>query len=254
MHFKKSPVVAAVLGSIVSLGVASSASAALINIQFGQSNSTVFGGPTAAYAGPAVIGNSGATWNLFTAPFAVNGPFGFSASDQPLANADGTASTATVSYATPDTMIHLATATFTGTPYEGLMNSFMFTDNNRNADRDGPGTVTVKGLAPGGQYRVVLYSAADLVGRGTLLDVNGTSTTLTAAGSKTFVQGENYADLLTTATANGEVLVTIGRAATNSLEGDLNGIQIVAVPEPAWAGMLIGGVTMLVCRRKCAGL
>ena len=239
-----------VLGVLVwSLVGPVAASASLINVQFGQSNGG-FGGPTSAYSGPAVIGSGGDQWNLFTEPFSINGPFGYAGANLPLVDSAGSATGVRLGFSTPDSFIHVSPAIFSGTPYDGLLTSFLFADNNRNSSRDGPGTVTLAGLTPDAEYRVVLYSAADAPGRGTLFTVNGTSETVTPTATATLAEGVNYADLDAVADGTGTVTITVARAAANSNEGDLNGIQITPVPEPGTcAALLLAGGSLPLRRR-----
>ena len=92
-------------------------------------------------------------------------------------------------------------AIFNGTPYANLMTAYLVADVFGTF---GPGTVSFAGLTPGDSYRLILYSAANSVGRVTDFTLSdGLMQSVTPSGSATFAKGDTYADFTTTANSQG---------------------------------------------------
>jgi hypothetical protein len=210
----------------------------LINIQFGETNDGYpFGGPTQVYSGPAVFSASTNTWNLIAGPFLPGPSSGLSASDIPLVNSAGAASSVTLSYSTPNAFIDISNlgAIFNGTPQRNLMTSYLFADsirNNNPSGHDGPGTVVLAGLTPHAYYETLVYSAADDIGRGTTFTVGGVKQTVTPTASTTFAVNNNFADFISQADAGGHLAISMSAAGTGAFpEANMNGIQLRAIPQ-----------------------
>jgi hypothetical protein len=105
-------------------------------------------------------------------------------------------------------------------------------------------------LTPNGNYRLILYSAANPPGHKTIFTVNGSSETVADPNSiPTLQNGLTYADFTaTTADAKGDLSFTVSFPDTgaDSDEGDINGFQLqslsltAAVPEPA--SLILAGI------------
>lgn len=165
-----------------------------------------------------------------------------------------------------------------------LMDGYMDIGNT------GAGTAVISGLANGQLYDIYLYTFGDATrpgNNGDLLpnyEVNGTiyyvptlgvgtstydATATTVGGPFSgFVQGTTYNANFNTATANasdfgnyieiqgvaavGGELTISGGVDDTSFRSPLNGIEIVAVPEPAAMALTAAGLAILglICRRK----
>lgn len=123
-----------------------------------------------------------------------------------------------------------------------------------------PGTFTLSGVAPG-TYNLYLYSenfdgdrgATFTVSSGTAL--NGITTAMNANQGtlNSFILGVNYVEFLNvTPNLVGQITGTWDAVINggNSGEGDFNGLQLVATPEPATLGLLAAGVAPLLVRRR----
>ncbi len=248
-----------VISAAVALALAALAAGAradaLIDVQFGTSGN--FLTPTTAYSGGAVLGGAGDQWNLLTLPMTGAGSHG--ASDVALHDSSGAATGVSLSYYTPGSGAHFSSP-FTGSAYDALMTSYLFGDTEIAGSSTGPGVLTFSGLAPSKSYHLILYSVADTPGRGTRFTASDgqRSEVVRQAGETSFVEGANYADWTLTASRFGQITVVMSRV-EDSLklgafpEANLNGMQLMevsaaAVPEPASALLLLGGMFALGCR------
>jgi hypothetical protein len=232
------------IAAVVLLLGGGTAQATLINVQFGETDDGLLG-PTTQYSGAAVLGGAGDQWNfvggsLPESYLVYNGAgWGRTVTNQPLLDATGAATGVQLSLTTPNAFISLESfdPIFEGSPYAALMSSFVFADDDRTlpAGNDGPGTVTLTGLAANALYELVLYSAGDVVGRATSFTVNGQTETVTPTGVAAFIEGDTFARFLVSADALGTLSFTF--AAGNGQEANLNGLQLTAVPEPASLGL-----------------
>jgi hypothetical protein len=218
--------VLAVVACLCGCALAGSARADyLVNVDFNQN-----GGPAGTYTGAAVLGSPGDTWNAVggSGPGDKTPRNGLS-----LETSSGAASGVTLSFS-GQTGFYDATgggAVFQGTPYQALMDDYVYSFFSQTA------TVSFSGLTPGGSYRLILYSSSNSPGRDTVFTVDGSSETVAdPSGSTTFQYGLNYADFTATADASGNLSFTLRGG--QQAEGDLNGIQLqsvasTATPEPA---------------------
>jgi poly(3-hydroxybutyrate) depolymerase len=113
-----------------------------------------------------------------------------------------------------------------------------------------PGELLISGLTPGGEYRIELFGTRpdNDGGRGAIAryTINGEYRDLDVVGNldKTAVFESVIAGV------NGELTLTVAVAPGTSRYGHLNAFSITAVPEPAWAGIVLLGATLL--RRRSA--
>ncbi|QDV34815.1 hypothetical protein [Tautonia plasticadhaerens] len=226
--------------ALVWLGLATEVRAEwLINVDFNAQDS-----PT--YSGAGVLGASGDVWN---------GIVGTSHTGDMLlvdsANAD---TGVTLSYRDFDPASDAAgSAIFAGTPYDALLRDYLIAPGN---DLGFAGIVTFSGLTPGGTYRLILYSVANLPDRGATFTANGDSQVVVPSGIPVLAQGDNYADFTTRADATG--MITITASSGDGSEADLNGFQLqqlatAVIPEPASLVNVLLGIALLgggvACRR-----
>jgi len=212
-----------------------SAAAALINVDFNGGDYGPDAGPT--YAGAAVTGSSGDVWN------------GFDSSQNtlslaPLKDSTGATTSVTLSYSGVNQYNDNGgsnTSPFIGTSFENLMQEFLLVFGGNSA------TFTLANLPASTEFNLYLYSASngagnDRVGNFKLDAANGggaSSVTFDNTVS-VFTPGTNYTLLNGTTDALGTVKFSLDQTASSS-EGDLNGFQIVTVPEPSSYAMLFAG-------------
>ncbi len=191
-------------------------------------------------AGPNAVVAPG-TWNEVDASNPIN------TAGVALNLSTGAASGVTMTFSAPGSYnATLSTTQAANSPNVGLLSDYLFTGSTTQA-----ATVTLTGLVTGTQYDLYLYSAADLNGRVTNFSVNEVAMSATfAEADTTFVNGHNYVRYAAISPTAGGSL-TISFTAGNG-EGDLNGFQLVAVPEPAtWLGGVgLAGVAGLMVRRR----
>jgi hypothetical protein len=197
----------------------------LVNIQFNEQDDRAHS-PT--YRGAGVLGAAGDVWNV------VSGQFDHApgASNLSLVTADGTASNVTLSYSTPfgffDGTGQIPPALFQGTRFQNLLDAYLFTFDSV--------TVSLGGLTPGGTYRLILYSASNVATRDTDFTVGGVTRKVVTPDTA-LTPGDGYADFTAAADTSGQISIRVAVGA--NFEGDLNGIQLQAmpaassVPEPA---------------------
>ncbi len=246
--------------------------AQLINVDFnGNSVGTAYGGGGVASPGPnqsgaALIGSAGDQWNgiadsqlTFSAY-----PNGITATALPLMYSTGINSPVTMTIATDggsynaNEPVWSNTSAFTtaGSPYSNLMQDLIY------ANGVGAGSITLSGLAANSQFNLVLYNAGDqnVAGdRASSFTVNGVSQTSQWDGTtSTLVAGVSYVDYASAMSdGSGNLVITFGPGMTLagalSSEGDLDGFQLQAVPEPASLAILgVAGLLFAGWRRRVA--
>lgn len=220
-------------------------------------------GPT--MSGAAVIGSAGDQWNgIADSAYTFSSyPNGITSTALPLIYSTGASSPVTMTISTDaNGGSYVAnepnwgnTSAFTtaGSPYSDLMQDLIA------SKAVGGGIVTLSGLAANQTYNLVLYNAADQNvpgGRATDFTVNGvTQTSIWDGTTSTLVAGVDYVDYASaTSDGSGNLVITFGQGSVGgvlSSEGDLDGFQLMAVPEPSiWAMLAIGGVMLLGYRRS----
>ncbi len=198
------------------------------NIQFGSASPSP---ATQAQTGAAVVGNSGDQWNLITSfP---------GATARALNNTAGAASGISMTSSNPGGGIFYRSAaaftTWTPTDYENLMSSYIASTNNSGSKN----TLTFTGLNTSTLYDIYVYTSSDVNNRRIAVDINGTQQTANASNASltTFVLNTNYLRFSNMSFGSGTMTLQYWTAAN---EADMNGIQIVAVPEPGT--LLLGGL------------
>jgi hypothetical protein len=225
-----------VLSSSMWMGVAN---AALIDVRFGT---PTIGG----YSGAAVIGTAGDTWNLITA----NG-----LSDE-LVDSTNVGTGVTLNL-TSLGVGNLAgnEGPFDDTPYENLFNGITAA-NTATVGAPTAITVVLNNLAPG-TYDLYVLSAPNHpveASRALTVSANGTTPVTIGpnAGATTLLEGINWRHLQPVVGVNG--ILTISGTLGGGDEGNLNGFQLVPVPEPSGLALIsiaaLGSVAKLRRRRS----
>ncbi len=198
------------------------------NIQFGSASSSP---PTQAQTGAAVVGSAGDQWNLITSFPGTTA--------RALNNTAGGASGISMTSNTPggSGIYRSATAfnTWSSTPYQNLMSSYT-NPSNSSANKN---TLTFTGLNTSTLYDIYVYTSSDVSGRQIAVDINGTQQTANASNASltSFVLNTNYLRFSNMSFGSGTMTLQYWMAAN---EADMNGIQIVSVPEPGT--LLLGGI------------
>jgi len=235
--------------------------AGLIDVDFnGNSVGTAYngGGPASGptQSGAALIGSAGDTWNGFadSAFTFATYPSGLSGSGLALNYANGSASgvsmslTADGSYdATEPNWGNSSAFVTAGSPYANLMQDLIYGNTAHS--------ITLSGLAANQTFDLVIYNAADQNvpgGRTSSFTVNGITQTSDWDGvTSTLVAGVDYVNYASaTSDGSGNLVINFGPAAGAS-EGDVDGFQLLAVPEPStWAMLATGSLMLLGYRRS----
>ena len=146
------------------------------------------------------------------------------------------------------TAVEGGTDCFAGTVYEPFMRGDLAAQSGVE------NSITISGLAASSAYTVYGYTQGDFGsnGRQLSLSLNGGAAVVTAATDateSTFIENQNYVQLVGTTDATGTLTVAWMGSGT---EGNLNGLQVVAdvVPEPATDGLLgISAIVFYAIRR-----
>lgn len=244
--------------------------AQLINVDFnGNSVGQAYDGGGVAVGptqtGAAVIGSPGDTWNGFDdSAFTFSSyPSDASATGLSLLYADGTSSGVTMSLtaggsynANEPNWGNTSAFTTAGSPYSDLMQDELYTT--------APAAITLSGLAANQSFNLVIYSSGDQnLGTGFTekkgtFTVNGvTQNTIWDGVTSTLIDGMTYVQFLATSDASGNLAITWGgtpaEAGVNP-ETDINGFQLVVVPEPSSLAILgVAGMALFGVRRRFAG-
>lgn len=243
--FLSKKIAAVILGSSV-IAVANP----IVSVQFST-------GP--AQTGAAVIGSAGDVWNELPGGAYVEFTTGVQSTPIALQDTSGNASGIDVTYSDDGvyTLPPQFANGFNGTAWQSLMGGVLY---GLNLDQ---GTVTLTGLIPDAVYQLYLYTQADSAAEGRVLSVsaNGLSATSDpgSASASTFILGQNYLSLTPVADASGNMVIQFagvaGQGVVKAGEGDFNGFQLTAVPEPStWkAEALILALLAMYFGRRAAG-
>jgi hypothetical protein len=211
---------AALLLTAVSAASASSA----IDVQFSGSDSH-------AQTGAAVIGQAGDAWNNFTTGSQAN---------RFLVDTSGAQSGVTLSFSSSQSYESDASYTqFTGTPYANLMQGYLVGRGTSDID------LTFGGLTAGQEYGFYVYTQGDDNSKNRSIGISangGAQTSSTQSDIGTFVEGDNYLYIVATANSLG-VVDLVGQNLND--EGNINGVQLLAVPEPSSVALLLAGLVFL---------
>ena len=211
-----------IAASTLLITAASAANASGIDVQFSN-------GGVPAQTGAAVIGTAGDVWNDVT---------GGTGSQVALKGIDGTSSGVSLSFSSAQQYESDAGYTqFTGTPYASLMQGYL-------VDRGATGIdLSFSGLVAGRAYGLYVYTQGDdnSARRSIGFTVNGVAAgSTTQSNATTFIAGDNYEYIVTTANAQG--VIGLDGDVVNG-EGNVNGVQLsaLAVPEPSSIAMMLAG-------------
>ena len=215
-----SAVTTALLLTAVSAASASSA----IDVQFSS-------GSGHAQTGAAVIGQANDVWNDFTTG---------TLADQFLVNTSGAQSGVTLSFSSAQSYESAASYTrFTGTPYANLMQGYLVGRGNPDL------ALTFGGLAAGQEYGFYIYTQGDDNSKNRSIGISangGAQVSSTQSNIGTFVEGDNYLYIVATANSSGVVDLK-GRYLSG--EANINGVQLLAVPEPSSVALLMAGLMLV---------
>ncbi len=218
--------------------------AQLIGVNFTENSSAGSGGgpnPGPTMSGAAVLGAVGDHWN------GINSSTG---SGIPLIYADGGNSAVMMTFTSGggyNVNNYGGSTPFAGTPYNALMQNYLYNNGV-------PQTITLSGLAANSTYHLVLYSAANVpaAGRTTYFTVNGNIQSSTWNGSSnTLIAGIDYVDFIS-ALSDGAGNLVVTWTGNGSVEGDLNGFQLQAVPFAIHAGY--SGTNVIISFTTQSGL
>jgi endoglucanase len=218
--------------------------AQLIGVNFTENSSAGSGGgpnPGPTMSGAAVLGAVGDHWN------GINSSTG---SGIPLIYADGGNSAVMMTFTSGggyNVNNYGGSTPFAGTPYNALMQNYLYNNGV-------PQTITLSGLAANSTYHLVLYSAANVTaaGRTTYFTVNGNIQSSTWNGSSnTLIAGIDYVDFIS-ALSDGAGNLVVTWTGNGSVEGDLNGFQLQAVPFAIHAGY--SGTNVIISFTTQSGL
>ncbi len=196
--------------------------AQLINVDFNENSLAGSGGgpnPGPTMSGAAVLGKAGDLWNGIDVS---------SGTGIPLAYADGSASTITMTFTSGggyDVNSYGGSTPFASTTYDAVMEDYLYNNGI-------PQTITLSGLEANSIYNLVLYNAANVVAasRTTYFTVNGnTQSSVWDGTSGTLIAGVDYVDFASALSdASGNLVITY--TGNGSAEGDIDGFQIQAAP------------------------
>ena len=208
------------LAAVLATGASAANAAAIVDVQFSRD-------PGLQQTGAAMIGSSGDLWNDF---------LGNTGSGS-LLDTSGAASGVSLSFSAA--LVYESDpgyTQFTGTPWANLMQGYLVDFSNS------PGIdLKFTGLVAGQQYGFWIYTQGDnnSGSRQISLTANGGSTLVaTQADDSTFVLGSNYTYLTSFADSNGVVDII---AHDLNGEANINGVQLMAVPESSSLALMLAG-------------
>jgi hypothetical protein len=180
-------------------------------------------------SGAAVVGTSGDQWNLFTSN-------NFTVSPVALINTSGGSSGVSLQ-ATAGTIDGFYAHQGTTPNFSALINGYMYFTNSNSSS---PNRLSLTGLNSSQLYDIYLYTQADVSGKVLSAKINSGTTQTTNAGSNTaasYVLNQNYLVFSNVLATGGNLNIDYWSASAGA---PVNGIQIVAVPEPGT--LLLGGI------------
>jgi hypothetical protein len=227
----------------VAVLASTAAMAEVINVDFGSTD-----GASGVYVGTAAAPDLGTLWNGVI-PAANVTPFA-SYTSSTLADSLGNATAATVTLS--NTWVYDGAADSVIAP--ALMLDYAFTQASGAAASF---TVSIDGLVPGGLYDLYLYSDTGI--QRTTFNVGGdVKNVLNTPAQNAWTLGTNYQLYSSIPATGGSIAVTVSGndfdpiTQTGAFYGVLNGLQVVAVPEPSSIAMLAAAAFGLAAfiRRK----
>jgi predicted extracellular nuclease len=126
-----------------------------------------------------------------------------------------------------------------GTPYANLMQGYLVDRGTSDLD------LAFGGLAAGQEYGFYIYTQGDDNSKNRSIGIsanNGAQLSSTQSNIGTFIEGDNY--LYIVATANSQGVVDLKGQELNG-EGNINGVQLLAAPEPSSIVLLMAGLVFV---------
>ena len=212
----------------------------LINVDFNSSSAPFASWGT--YTGSGPLG--GGTWNGITVPF--DGQGGSSLATTSLLDSTGASSGASIAITQLWTSYNLDTTTAANIAagLQPLMADYLYLANEATS-----ATVTLSGLGASTEWDIVLY-AAQTTDHDSAFTIGGvTKATTDPGGISTLTEPGQYVRF-DNISSDGSGTITIDWARNGNAISALNGLQIMAVPEPATAFMVAVLAAGLLARAR----
>ena len=214
----------------------------LINVDFNSSSAPFASWGT--YTGSGPLG--GGTWNGITVSF--DGQGGSSLANTSLLDSTGASSGASIAITQFWTSYNLDTTTAANiaSGLQPLMADYLYLANEATS-----ATVTLSGLGASTEWDIVLY-AAQTNDHDSAFTIGGVTKATTDPGAISTLTEPGQYVRFDSISSDGSGTITIDWARNGNAISALNGLQIMAVPEPATAifvAVLAAGLLGHACRR-----
>ena len=234
------------LSASIPLMTGALSAAVVVNADFSRDNTGPLGGNAAVlYTSTGPAPDTGTIWTDYEVALTGTGdtiPAGYTLSNLPAS--DGSATTIDIQLTSGFFRSFNGTVAASGNDQDALQNERIFSNNNNT------GIITISGLNPALTYDLYMIAS----GFNTTYSVGGETTTAlgtvnTVDGTKVWTDGTHYASF---SGLSPSVTGTIALGVTGNGQqfGAIGGLQIVAVPEPSSAVLLLGSVIGIALGRR----